>query len=308
MALKPDVTLSIIKNSGDVTDRVQKVYYDESVYRVSKGTRCFKEISQVGLECIGGIDDYCIYEVLTLAAGSLATLSEDFVLDVSHLGIVSAVLDRMALQVDDRRAVIKCIGERNLHEMASICERSGAQGGDIELLRRLISTYGTAEEVMPKLRELSDCLDEASLAQLSRIMTAVASSEYADRIHIDFSVVSDINYYNGITFKGFIAGVPTSVLTGGQYDRLMQKMHRRAKAIGFAVYMDMVEQHFGGAKEYDVDVVLLYDDSADIAALDGAVRDITASGRSVMVQKSVPEKIKCREIMNFCKGGVTADE
>ena len=42
MALKPDVTLSIIKNSKDLPETVQKVYYDENVYRVSKGIQSFK--------------------------------------------------------------------------------------------------------------------------------------------------------------------------------------------------------------------------------------------------------------------------
>lgn len=67
MALKPDVTLSIIKNSKDTPGYVQKLYYNENVYRVSKGTKTFKEIMQVGLECIGDIDGYCISEVITLA-------------------------------------------------------------------------------------------------------------------------------------------------------------------------------------------------------------------------------------------------
>ena len=39
MALKPDVTLSIIKNGKDIPGEIQKVYYNESVYRVSKHTR-----------------------------------------------------------------------------------------------------------------------------------------------------------------------------------------------------------------------------------------------------------------------------
>ena len=41
MALKPDVTLSIIKDSADVDGSVKKVYYNENVYRVSKGTQSF---------------------------------------------------------------------------------------------------------------------------------------------------------------------------------------------------------------------------------------------------------------------------
>ena len=68
MALKPDVTLSIVKNSKDIPGTVQKLYYNENVYRVTKGGHSFQEILQVGLECLGDIDEYCICEVLMLAA------------------------------------------------------------------------------------------------------------------------------------------------------------------------------------------------------------------------------------------------
>jgi ATP phosphoribosyltransferase regulatory subunit len=93
MALKPDVTLSIVKNSKDVPGCVQKVYYNENVYRVSGSSRSYKEIMQVGLECLGDIDDYAISEVVMLAAESLARISPDFVLDISHLGLLSAAID-----------------------------------------------------------------------------------------------------------------------------------------------------------------------------------------------------------------------
>ena len=52
LALKPDVTLSIIKNGEDKPGIKQKVYYNENVYRISGSTHQFKEIMQTGLECI----------------------------------------------------------------------------------------------------------------------------------------------------------------------------------------------------------------------------------------------------------------
>ena len=66
------MTLSIIKNNKDTPDTVQKVYYNENVYRGSGSTPAYKEILQTGLECFGRIDTYCISEVLTLAAQSLS--------------------------------------------------------------------------------------------------------------------------------------------------------------------------------------------------------------------------------------------
>ena len=83
MALKPDVTLSIIKNTTDAKGVKQKVFYNENVYRVSQRTHQYKEIMQAGLECVGDIDSYDLFETVLLAAKSLELISPDFVLDVS---------------------------------------------------------------------------------------------------------------------------------------------------------------------------------------------------------------------------------
>ena len=32
------------------------------------------------------------------------------------------------------------------------------------------------------------------------------------------------------------------MLSGGQYDRLMSRLHNNSKAIGFAVYLDMLNE------------------------------------------------------------------
>ena len=52
MALKPDVTLSIVKNAPETPGVVQKAYYNENVYRD------YQEIMQAGLECVGDLGEY----------------------------------------------------------------------------------------------------------------------------------------------------------------------------------------------------------------------------------------------------------
>ena len=49
MALKPDVTLSIIKNSKDDEKLVEKFYYNENVYRISESSHTYKEIMQMSI-------------------------------------------------------------------------------------------------------------------------------------------------------------------------------------------------------------------------------------------------------------------
>lgn len=297
MALKPDVTLSIIKNSKDGEQGTQKLYYNENVYRVSKGTQSFKEIMQVGLECIGDVDDYCIFEVLLLAAESLNSISSDCVLDIAHLGIVSDVLEELKLSSEGQKKIVQCIGEKNLHGIDAVCKEEEVDG---TALKKLVSTYGTPDKVFSLLDEFKS----EKAQQLKKIVTLVEQNGFKGRVRIDFSVINDMNYYNGFVFKGFVNGIATGILSGGQYDNLMSKMRKKSKAIGFAVYLDMLERLNPDEKEYDVDTVLLYEENSDLVLLKNAIEMLTSNGKTVMVQKAVPEKIKYRQLLKLSEKGV----
>ena len=243
MALKPDVTLSIVKNGKDTPGQVRKVYYHENVYRVSSAEDGFREQTQVGVECMGSIDGACVAEVLKLAAESLKLCSDDFVLEISHLDILSAFVDRIAPDARVREQILGCAGEKNTHGIRQICRENGLAEGAEQPLIDLLGLYGAPKTVLPKIRALAEengVADEA--AELSRAVAGFTGTDMEDRIQIDFSATGDMKYYNGIAFKGFISGIPGSVLSGGQYDHLMRRMGRRDRAIGFAVFLNMMER------------------------------------------------------------------
>lgn len=241
MALKPDVTLSVVQHHRDDPDALLKLCYNENVYRVSKGSGSFREIQQSGVECIGNVDAACLGEMLLLAAKSLALCTPSFVLEVSHLDILMSFLTDVA--VDDRAALLKCVSEKNLHGAAELCRASGVPSERIEALKALLGLYGPTARVLPRLRELCEGRGlEATLAELEGALSALGGSGLEDRVQLDFSAVGNLNYYNGILFRGFVEGLPDSVLSGGQYDKLMQKLGRRSRAVGFAVYLEELER------------------------------------------------------------------
>ena len=243
MALKPDVTLSIVKNRKDTPGTLQKLYYHENVYRVSAAADGFREQTQVGLECMGEVNDTCIAEVLRLAAESLRLCSAEFVLEISHLGILNAFVDAIAPDEKVKQAILDCAGQKNLHGISGICRENHLAEGAGNALIRLLSLYGTPRTVMPKIRELAEEYGAGEMAaQLGRSVAGFTGSDLENKILIDFSATGDLRYYNGVAFKGFISGIPGSVLSGGQYDKLMRKMGRKDRAIGFAVFLDMLER------------------------------------------------------------------
>ena len=252
MALKPDVTLSIVKNTRDMPGILQKTYYHENVYRVASAEDGFREMTQVGVECMGEVDGACVAEVLKLAAESLRLCSGEYVLEISHLGLLGTFVDAIASDEKMKDELLQCVTEKNLHGISRICRENGKNENAGEPLRKLVSLYGPPKNVMAKIRELADENGAAEYAEeLGRAAAAFAGSGMEACIRIDFSASGDLKYYNGIAFKGFVSGVPGSVLSGGQYDRLMRRMGRRDRAIGFAVFLNMLDRLAEGGRTDD---------------------------------------------------------
>ena len=305
MALKPDVTLSIAKNVPSAPKEPEKLYYNENVYRSPHGSNEYREIMQVGLECLGDVDLYSQSEVVMLACKSLSKLSEDSVMVVSHMGFVSGLLESCALPFALGEKILKCIEHKNAHEIIRLCDNSGISGEKRDSLVALTSLCGTFADTLDKAAEMvkNDKMMD-SLLQLRELASVLSADIEISCIKLDFSVINDLSYYNGLIFQGFIDGVPTAILSGGRYDNLMEKLGKNTQAIGFAVYVDLLERCEPDDERFDVDVLLLYDESADTAKLISAVKMLTANGQRVRTQKTRSEKLRFKQLLKLGDGGL----
>ena len=239
LALKPDVTLSIIKNSADDPSSVKKVFYNENVYRPDKDSGSFSEIRQTGVECFGNVKNEEIREVLRLSYESLQFFTDSFVIALSDISILYEVIGRLSVSPGSGQALLEAVGTKNLKSIREICEEAESPE-TAELLTRLLSLRGNLSEEIAELKELFSGMDLPSFAGFLQVMEPILGTKEEEKFTLDFSVTSDFHYYNGIVFKGFLSGIPQPVLSGGQYDNLMKRLHRRSKAIGFAVYTDLL--------------------------------------------------------------------
>lgn len=309
LALKPDVTLSIIKNGVDKENCTDKLYYNENVYRTVKGSGSFKEIVQAGLECIGDVDFYNTSEVLVLACKSLAAISSDAVLDIGDAGFVAEIIDTFSFKGKSKAEILTCIREKNSHELVTVCRKENLSDEQTQALKNLVTLSGKASDVLPRIIE--SFAGVVCTKRLEKLQSLISMLEYScaeNKVRVDFSVVEDINYYNGIVFKGFIRSIPTAVLSGGQYDGLMKKMKRKSGAIGFAVYLDSLDRFADSGERIDVDTVVLYDDKTDEKKLCRYVADMTEKSISVSVHKSLPADITYKNLVRFVDGEVKTVE
>lgn len=305
LALKPDVTLSIIKNSSDEKGLVEKLYYNENVYRVAPGTHNFKEIMQAGLECIGDLSFYDISEVVLLAAKSLSLISESYVLDISHMGLIAAVLEDAGLSPQGKKQALTFLNQKNPHELLSLCEAEGIDKEKSEKIAALAEISGTTEEILSKLGDiLTSEGEKKALAEFRTLFEIIKEAGFGDNVRIDFSVGNNMKYYSGVVFNGYVEGIPTSVLSGGQYDKLLAKMKKGSSAIGFAIYLDLLERFEDECLGYDIDTVLLNDGSTDPIILSEIANKLHSEG-GILVTSAIPKNIKYRRLMEIKEGVVT---
>ena len=238
LALKPDVTLSIINNAKDEPGQVDKFFYNENVYRISGDSHSYKEIMQTGVECIGAVTEAERTEVALLAAKSLALISDSFKLCIAHTGLVLALLDEYDVEESIRPQVFTAINEKNARLLESVCTEE-----QYEVFKILLLTRTCPSVTIGELSWVAHSPDAfAAMCELQDTLESL-EKDFPGKIAIDFSVVSDNGYYSGIVFKGFVDGIADRVLSGGQYDKLMEKMGKKAAAIGFAVYLDTLERY-----------------------------------------------------------------
>ena len=238
LALKPDVTLSIVKNVKDVKGVTEKYYYNENVYRVSGSTHTYKEIMQTGLECIGDVTETELFEVAELAVKSLETINTDSVLHLAHVELVNALLCEYDIAEGSKAAVITAITEKNSGELEKLLSND-----QFSALRCLVDNFSSTDDTLSALRGTSKSeRSSAAILELETVCRSLCSKGYGNKIAIDFSICKNDGYYSGLVFKGFINGYSSDILSGGQYDTLMRRMNRTSGAIGFAVYLDSLER------------------------------------------------------------------
>lgn len=231
MALKPDVTLSIVKNARDEDE---KVYYRESVYRFDSTTSSFKEINQLGLEFIGDIKIEDAEQICYLAAECLSTIDKKSILALSHMGIITGIIKAMNIKMDKQDEALKAIKAKNYEALAEIGKKA-----DEDVLNKIKALFDAPTDFEDAIKVLKDMnLNEdidIAVSELEKIYKTARKGGRGDGVKLDFTIINDIAYYNGVIFQGFVSKIPRAILSGGRYDKLLEKFNKQKGAMGFAV-------------------------------------------------------------------------
>lgn len=253
LVLRPDSSLPIARLTSArlggklAAGEQQRLFYRQSVFRVNaKNSGHPDEIHQCGAEIIGGgpsapADEFGADKLaLVLAAKALSELGlPEFRLEIGDCGIFPALTRGFPPDITAKLHTL--IQKKNYAELDCLLSElavSPEKKAALASLPRLfgdLSTLDEARGIFSKLPDLSDkksCMD--ALTRLSNLADAVLTEHPHVLINVDLAMVSGVDYYTGLVFKGYSDSYGKTLLSGGRYTA------GSAPSVGFAVDCDAV--------------------------------------------------------------------
>ena len=278
-SLRPDVTLSIVKKILKDNDKeTQKIYYIEDIYKIVSNE--YEEIPQVGVEIIGKLNNYSNLEIISMAIESLKSINKNYILEISNIDFISAIFDEINLEENLKIEILNNIYLKNKHDLEKLLNKN-VDNKYKKYILSFIELSGNYKDILKKLKSLIiNKKMQKSYEELKSLSFVFELYNNFDKILLDFSIESQLGYYNGIIFKGYIKESNDIILSGGRYDKLLNKFNSNKNAIGFAIYMDKLYEK---NKMSDfIDILILYK-SGDENILLNEVRKFMNKNKKVRV-------------------------
>jgi len=235
LGLRADMTIQVARIDAQLLNRasVTRLCYAGSVLHTRpSGLHATREPLQIGAEIYGHAGLEADAEIQELALASLAMAGfADVRLDLTHVGVLRAIIEGDALAARDEAALYMLLRAK---DSAGLAELSAAYApatraallalpglyGDIDVLAR-------ARAVLPPLPGIAKAL--AELAALAA--SALGRAEVA----IDLADLRGYQYESGAMFALYVPGLPNAVARGGRYDHVGQAFGRARPATGFSL-------------------------------------------------------------------------
>lgn len=278
-SLRPDVTLSIVKKVlKDNEKETQKIYYIEDIYKIVSNE--YEEIPQVGVEIIGKLNNYSNLEIISMAIESLKSINKNYILEISNIDFISAIFEEINLEENLKIEILNNIYLKNKHDLEKLLNKN-VDNKYKKYILSFVELSGNYKDILKKLKSLIiNKKMQKSYEELKSLSFVFELYNNFDKILLDFSIESQLGYYNGIIFKGYIKESNDIILSGGRYDKLLNKFNSNKNAIGFAIYMDKLYEK---NKTSDfIDILILYK-SGDENILLNEVRKFMNKNKKVRV-------------------------
>ncbi|WP_088041132.1 ATP phosphoribosyltransferase regulatory subunit [Bacillus sp. EAC] len=228
LLLRPDITSALMKEIYPIAlnEGKCKVFYQSTIYRNKRFE--IQEINQFGIENLGDINEITEIELIVMAIDLLST--NPFILEIGHTDFIEGLLRECPIseiQKVDIKRLLYLKNKDELNQMISTFELSSKVK---HIFTQIFNLQGKGDQLNALLRSciLNEQMEEA-------VQKIIRLQEISPSIHIDCSIINELDYYNGIVFKGYYNELNKEVLSGGRYVLISEDSEKRMDAVGFSI-------------------------------------------------------------------------
>lgn len=243
LALRPDMTAQIARlASSHLKERPMplRLHYGGTVLHYGTGEKGERrEIYQSGLELIGLKQAEADGEIIAVAIEALkSTGLTGFKIDVGQVEFFRSVIEGLSLPDDLRDEVEAAVAIKDRSGLEAILPRLQLKADDAEVLLALPTLFGDRTVLDRAAGMKLNARAKKALDNLSGVLDTIDSYGLMEYITVDLGEIRGLNYYTGVIFEGFIAGIGEEICGGGRYDTLLGRYGYDAPATGFAINIE----------------------------------------------------------------------
>ncbi|MDU1202658.1 MAG: ATP phosphoribosyltransferase regulatory subunit [Clostridiales bacterium] len=241
MVLRPDITISLMKNLIPrwEDDLSLKLFYHSTVYKNKRNGDGIIQCRQFGCEYLGEPSMDADREVVNLAFNILRKFTDEFLLEIGSGNYIDGFVEALNIDSDTERQFKKLLYRKNKPELEAFAQKLDIKPELKELMVNILSIRGTLKEVTERANKyFTNDRMKKGIEQLNTISTLISKEDLDKYTLFDLSMVSKLDYYDGIMLKGYYKSLYKEILSGGRYDSLTESFGKRVPAIGFTIYFD----------------------------------------------------------------------
>lgn len=247
LILRPDITLNILKNLIPLWEEnlKLKLFYDAAAYR-SKLNSTVMEFEQMGIEYLGEDSIKASEEVIEIALTVLKKFNDNFILELGSSRYINGIFNEINVNEKDSIILKKLIYKKSKYEIADFIKTLNLRKQIRNIILNILDFQGSIDCASSMAGNFYMNKEmEAAIEEL-KILSNLLKDCCPQNIYCDLSMVTELDYYTGVVFKGYYPDSSIEVISGGKYDSLTEKFGRKISAVGFSIDTEELSRVFCG--------------------------------------------------------------
>jgi ATP phosphoribosyltransferase regulatory subunit len=245
LVLRPDITIPIARITAtkfkDAKNPIKFSYIGNAFKYNEMGGGKQKEFTQAGVEIIGASNAEADAEIIATAINAVRVSGlENFQVDLGQVEFFKGIMEEAELSDQDIEQMRLLIDKKDFLGIEELVEEHNISSELKEIIFSLPGLFGSIDVLDNMEKKNLNKRSLAALANLREVLEILDDYGLSKYVSVDLGMVNSLNYYTGIIFRGFTYGIGFPILSGGRYDKLVEKFGKKCAATGFSLGINMI--------------------------------------------------------------------